>query len=78
MNPSSSSPQGRDYLIKAAKQFNGWAKRQANPKFSGSWTNFIFYLNGNRRGGHEDAICQRLGISRNEFVDIFNKYGLVE
>ena len=74
---ASSNTQGRDYLIKAAKQFHEWAKRQPNPKFVGSWANFIFYLNGNRRGGHEDAICQRLGISKNDFVDIFNRYGLV-
>lgn len=67
----------RDELIKRAKQFHDWAKSQSNPKFAGSWANFIFWLNGNRRGGHEADFCQTYGVSQGEFVKIFQDYGLV-
>jgi LPXTG-motif cell wall-anchored protein len=68
---------GLDYLIKAAKQFNNWARRQPNPKFVGSWANFINYLKRGGVGGNEADICNRLQITKDDFVDIFNKYGKV-
>jgi hypothetical protein len=68
-----SSKQGQDYLIRAAKKFHDWAVHQPNPKFSGNWAMFIKYL-----GGNEEKICQRLGVSKNDFVGIFNEYGLVK
>jgi len=74
---SSGGTNGKDALIKAAKKFHDWAKVQSNPRFVGSWVNFIHYLKNGRWGSSEADICQRLGISQSEFVHIFNKYGLV-
>lgn len=71
------STNGKDALIKAAKRFHDWAKVQQNPRFIGSWVNFIHYLKEGRWGSSEADICQRLGVSQSEFVHIFNKYGLV-
>jgi len=68
---------GKDALIKAAKRFYDWAKVQSNPRFAGSYMYFIYYLNGNKKGGSEAQMCQRYGVSRSELVHIFNKYGLV-
>lgn len=68
---------GRDALIRAAKQFHSWARRQPNPKFSGSWAMFINWLGKGGWGRSEAEICQRLNISQGEFVHIFNRYGRV-
>lgn len=68
---------GRDALINAAKQFNSWARRQPNPKFVGSWANFINWLGKGGWGNSEAAICQKLNISTGEFAKIFQDYGLV-
>lgn len=76
-NPQQNTGNGRDALISAAKKFHDWAKRQPNPKFVGSWANFINYLKRGGWGGGEAEICQRLNISQGEFVHIFNKYGKV-
>lgn len=75
--PSANNPNRRDTLIKAAKQFNTWAKGQSNPKFVGSWANFINWLSKGGWGNSEAAICQKLNVSKDEFVKIFNDYGLV-
>ena len=69
--------EGKRRLIDAAKRFNSWAKSQPNPKFVGSWANFINWLKKANWGNSEADICQRLGISQGEFVRIFKKYGLV-
>lgn len=80
-SPTPSGANGSDALIRVAKQFKDWARRQPNPRFSGSWANFISYLKGNYGGrswGNSEAdICQRLNISQGDFVHIFNRYGLV-
>ncbi len=68
---------GSAALIDAAKKFRNWAKSQSNPKFVGGWTNFINYLKRGGWGGSEAEICQRLRISQNDFVRIFNRYGKV-
>lgn len=68
---------GRDFLIRAAKQFRSWAKAQPKPKFVGNWTNFINYLKKGGYGESESEICDRLQLTKDDFVDIFNKYGLV-
>jgi hypothetical protein len=70
--PQQNTGNGRDALIKAAKQFKDWAKKQQNPRFVGTWAKFINWL-----GGSEAQICQRYGVSQSDFVHIFNKYGLV-
>ncbi len=74
---SATSSNERDPLINAAKKFKSWAKSQSNPKFVGSWANFVNYLKRGGWGNSESEICQRLNISQNEFVKIFNRYGLV-
>lgn len=76
-NPQQNTGNGRDALIKAAKQFHNWAKVQSNPKFVGSWANFINWLGKGGWGRSEAEICQRLNISSREFVHIFNRYGKV-
>jgi LPXTG-motif cell wall-anchored protein len=68
---------GSDALIAAAKKFKDWAKRQSNPRFVGSWASFINYLKRGGWVGSEAEICNRLRISQNDFVRIFNKYGRV-
>ena len=73
-----SESEGKSKLIDEAKRFNSWAKRTNNPKFYGSWAYFISYLykeRGYPRG--ENAICEKLGISIADFVNIFNSYGIV-
>ena len=70
--------QGLNILIEEAKNFKSWALRTNNPKFYGGWAYFISYLSKKRgypRG--EWAICQKLGITKNDFVRIFNRYGKV-
>jgi hypothetical protein len=69
--------QGIDALINAAKRFKSWAQSQQNPRFVGSWAYFISYLKQGRWGNSEAEICQRLGITKNDFVSIFNRYGKV-
>jgi hypothetical protein len=76
-NNKQNSSNGRDALINAAKKFHDWAKHQPNPKFVGSWANFINYLKRGGWGNSESEICQRLNISQNEFVHIFKRHGLV-
>lgn len=69
---------GVNILIEEARNFKKWALRQGNPKFYGSWAYFLGYLHRKRgypRG--EKAICSQLGISQRDFVNIFDKYGLV-
>lgn len=70
--------EGIHTLKREARKFNDWAKKQDNPKFYGTWAYFISYLY-NKRGypKGEAAICEKLGISQSDFVNIFNKYGLV-
>jgi preprotein translocase subunit YajC len=83
LNPNNSNEaerrrqQGIDALIKAAKRFKSWAQSQQNPRFVGSWAYFINYLKQGRWGNSEAEICQRLGITQNDFVNIFNRYGKV-
>jgi len=69
--------QGMNALINAARNFKGWALKQPNPKFVGSWAMFINYLKRGNWGRNENEICQRLNINRNDFVKIFNRYGKV-
>jgi hypothetical protein len=68
---------GRDLLIDAAKKFKEVAKKEKNPKFFGTWAKFINWLGQNGWGGSEKEICDKLQITKDDFVDIFNKYGLV-
>jgi hypothetical protein len=71
-------PDRRNELIRAAKKFRRWAKKQPNPKFVGGYTYFINYLKNNRNWGNsEAAICQTLGVSQNDITNIFNRYGIV-
>jgi type VI protein secretion system component VasK len=72
-----SESEGKSKLKDAAKKFNSWARSQPNPKFVGSWANFIHWLGKGGWGGSEAEICARLGISQADFVNIFNSYGLV-
>ncbi len=69
--------QGIANLTNAAKYFKNWALKQPNPKFVGSWAMFINYLKQNRYGRNEKEICQKLHISKRDFVKIFNRYGKV-
>lgn len=64
-------------LTRAAQRFKKWALRQKNPKFVGSWAMFVNYLKRGNWGNSEADICKRLGISSNDFVRIFNRYGKV-
>lgn len=64
--------QGLDYLTDAARRFRRWALSQKNPKFVGSWAMFINWLG---RGKSESRICNELGITQDDFVRIFNRYG---
>jgi hypothetical protein len=59
-------------LIREAIRFRAWAKGQKNPKFAGSWANFIHWM-----GSSEYELCRRYGVSQNEFVRIFKRYGMV-
>jgi hypothetical protein len=77
-SPPPGTTNGSAALEAAAKKFNTWAKGQSNPRFVGSWANFINYLKRGGWGNNEAEICQRLRISQSEFVNIFNKYGLVK
>lgn len=77
-NRQGNNKEGLNILIEEAKNFKSWALRTNNPKFYGSWAYFISYLSKKRgypRG--EWAICQKLGITKNDFVRIFNRYGKV-
>jgi len=70
---------GLSTLKHEAKRFNRWARNQNNPQFYGTWAYFISYLYNNRgypKG--EAAVCEKLGISVSDFVNIFNRYGLVK
>jgi hypothetical protein len=69
---------GVDILIEEARNFKRWALKQKNPRFYGSWAYFISYLyykRGYPKG--EKAICNKLAISQRDFINIFNKYGIV-
>lgn len=70
--PGLNQPRRRyvDKLIQEAKKFKSWALSTPNPKFYGTWARFVNLL-----GGNERKICDAYGVSRNEFVDIFNRYG---
>lgn len=63
-----------DFLISAAKRFRNWALLQKNPKISGSRENFINWLNKGGYGKDEEKICEKLGITREDFTNIFNEY----
>ncbi len=64
--------QGLDYLAKAARRFRSWAIETGNPGFNGTWAMFIHWLG---RGKSEAQICNDLGITQDDFVRIFNRYG---
>jgi len=66
---------GLDFLANAARRFKRWAIDTGNPRFNGSWAMFINWLGKGGYGRTEREICERLGITRHDFVRIFNKYG---
>src|SRR3989344_2457589 len=65
---------GLDFLANAARRFKRWAIDTGNPRFNGSWAMFINWLGKGGYGRTEREICERLGITRHDFVRIFNKY----
>ncbi len=69
--------QGLATLTQAAQNFKKWARSQPNPKIVGSWAMFINFLKQNNWGRNEKEICERMHISRNDFVRVFNRYGKV-
>ena len=76
--PSTNNPTPRtDIVEKEAKYFKNWALGTKNPKFYGSWANFIAWMKQRGYGSSESDICNRLAISQNDFVIIFNRYGKV-
>jgi len=77
--PSESYPSrdGTNILIREAKVFKRRASRSKNPRFYGGWTHFINYLGKRGYGRSEATITRNLGISRREFINIFNRYGLI-
>jgi hypothetical protein len=69
--------QGIEFLTNASRRFKKWALSTGNPKFYGSWAMFINWLGKGGHGRSESEICQKLGITQNDFVRIFNRYGKV-
>lgn len=62
------------FLISAAKRFKRWALSQKNPKISGSKEMFIIWLSKGGYGKNEKEICKTLGITKEDFTNIFEKY----
>ena len=75
----SPGPKKGNLLIKEARAFKKKALRSKNPRFNGGWTHFVSYLKEKRRyGSNEATIASYFGVSKGEFVNIFNRYGLVK
>lgn len=76
VNSSNSKPVDRTSdLIKEAKYFRDWAIKTGKPGFYGSWSYFLSWLNKKGWGRNEREIITNFGISQNNFIKIFNKYG---
>lgn len=63
-----------DFLINAIKRFKKSELLKRYPKFSKSHTIFLNWLVKNRYGKDEKDICQKLGMSEEDFEYNFNKY----
>ncbi len=77
IDQNGSTQEGIRYLIELSRRFKAWALTQPSPKRSGTWAMFIYWLKQNRIGRDEKEICQRIGVTKRDFVEIFNKYGKV-
>lgn len=72
--PSKYSPA---FLVKLAKKFKRRAKSTQNPVFNGT---FIMFLNKLHRWGYgrnESEVIYNFGITQNDLVNIFNRYGKI-
>ncbi len=71
------NPSRKDALIKLAKKFKRWANSTSKPAYYGSWAMFINKLHHWGYGRNESEIIYNFGVTQDEFVKIFNRYGKV-
>jgi len=66
---------GLGLLIVAAKTYKKWAIKQNNPGYFLVWAKFIHYLKQNKYGNSEREIATNLGVTVQDIVNIWKKYG---
>lgn len=70
-------PNKTNTLINEAKNFKNWALKTDKPNFYGGWAYFLSYLKKRGYGNSESDIIRNIGITRSDFIRIFNQYGKI-